>query len=221
MKKIIVFVSLILILFFASFSLYKYMYGFQLKLNKNREIYKQYFWLLKESTKIDIHKFIHYSQAEKEFTYSYLVYKNNYRIYIWDFGLINSDIDSQNIIQTDLSDESISTFGQLNENSNPKIKYDLDLALHGRLQIAIDSDSTKMNQLTGPNYEGLYGIINKMVFKNTDGQNMVIFDYPKGGIPSLLLVYKKNNNLYVIMLDSKEPSKNDVKPEMVNLFNLN
>lgn len=219
MKRAIIVISICLITLIVGYYPVKFIYAFIQSHSLLQTKYKEHLWLVKDSVKKDFNKFCSYSLSKDRDIWSHFIYKKNYYITVWEFkdlGLLNLQEVSVNFnkpLNTLTSDGNGETFA----GGNPEVQVRYGYKLGSKLSINLDKDSRVIKRIVSSNYSGFYGVINRMGFESGENENFALFDYPKGPMNTLLILYKKNGSLYVLILESKRP----IDESWISIFNLN
>lgn len=184
----------------------------------NRKIYKEYMWLIKEPKYLN--KMFYSGYVNEKYNYNTFIHKKDYYISIWDFkDLKYIDLNSISInTNRNLSLENIIfDFPRQVYDSglNPEISLVYDLDFRNVMHVFLDEKSCIDEYIEKPNCKGFRGEINRMIFGNGE-KNLILFDYPKEKVATLLLLYKYNNGFYLIMVESKKP----IESKIIEIFNL-
>jgi len=214
-KKLIISGTIAIIVCYFSYRIIRYernMYHIEMS------NYKPYLWVFNDFAKKDINTKIFVGCVRKrDIMYNY-IYKNDYRICIWEFkDLSNSEFKNMNINQNVNLDDIKFDFGEvLNKKSSPEISVNFDHFFKHGININLDKYSKIEKRIESTNYKGFFGKVNKMAFSDETGNNLVLFDYPEGLETNLFLLYKGNDSFYIIIVHSPMP----FNEKIINILNL-
>lgn len=175
-------------------------YSYKIDMNN----YKPYFWIFKDSAKIDVDTNIFVGCIRKTDLFYHYIYKQNYYIGIWEFkNLNNVDLGKINFYQkTKLDNVNFFTSEILNKNNSPEITVKFGSFFNHGINLNLDEFSTIIREFKTLNYKGFYGRINKMSLSRENGEHLVIFDCKNEIESYLILFYKRHNRFYVISVNS-------------------
>jgi len=200
-KKIITICSIVIIVSYISYliiQLTKYDYS--------NEIgdYKSFSWIFKDSIKQDIDTTFTGGHSRRTDVLHSYIYKREFFILIWEIYNLknvkleeikfreNSDIDNIDLL--------------------PEVIFDIggDVEEHVKLgpffkdfiEINYDKQSKILEKIEGDNYSGFYGQIKRMTFSDKT-RHLVVINCPTLR-NMLLLLYKRNDSFYILMIDSKK-----------------
>lgn len=172
--------------------------------------FNRYLWLFQDSLHKDINKYFYVGRiGERDIMYDY-IYRNensNYYITIWELkDLINNDLNEILINQNANLEIVKFEWGEIfNENSVlPKITMKMHLSFRNWMSVNLNENSKITNFINSENYKGFYGTIDKMSFNNDKGEVLVLFEYKKEPLQSLVIFYKCNYGFYAILINSSE-----------------
>ena len=185
---------------------------------------KDYMWIFKDSVKKDIDTTFYFSWVKKRDIYNHFIYKGHYFITLWDFkDLYPLDLDDV-IINSKVSlDELDTSDGKgevLNSKSSPKIAIRFGRTFHNKIKINLDNNSDILKRIEKENYKGFYGIVNKMTFSNGSNEDCIQFLYPKGKEQTLLLLCKRNPEVYLIIIESQDSINYKFDENILNILDL-
>lgn len=214
-------ILLITVFIFISLSLFHYCsnaYHGSWKKSKN------YMWIFKDSIKNKINTDFSFSWYRKSDVCSYFIYNGHYPITVWDF----KDLPSLELNNITINSHTVFKkieigFGKgviLNPNSNPKVAVNFGATFLNKLKINLDDSSKIIRTISTKNYKGFYGIINRMTLTNSSNKDCIQFLYPDGPIPTLLILYKKNLDLYLIKVESNDNAHYKFDENILKIFNL-
>jgi hypothetical protein len=104
----------------------------------------------------------------------------------------------------------------LNRHTDLEINIKNGFVLGNSIKVFLDEYSKIEKNIQGDNYKGFYGFINKMTLSDEKDCHQIIFDYTKGRTPTLLILYKREQSLYLIMFNSE----NSFDEDIINVLNL-
>jgi hypothetical protein len=138
-----------------------------------------YAWIFTESARKDISTLSLGGGERKTDKVFSCVYRHNYYIEIWEIkALAGVDLKKIRITQgLHLANVNVQT-GQI-----------------------LDSHSFREKD----NYRGFYGTVKKMAFENSDWDYLAFIEYRYKIEPTLFLMYKANNNFYMIIINASVP----------------
>lgn len=136
------------------------------------------------------------------------VYKKDYYILIWRFNemkganlnniIINKNINLDNV------DFDYSEILNANLNYIPKLTLKLGFSLKNTFNVNIDRESNIIRTFNSINYKGFYGSINRISLSNDTYNHVALFNYKSKHEPTAFLLYKMNENFYIILINSKK-----------------
>lgn len=218
MKKSFIFIFIIIVIIIGCYLSYSLASGIFKRGQPSRKIYKEYMWLIKDHKYLN--KMFYSGYVSEKYNYNTFIYKKDYHISIWDFKDLKSiDLESISInINRNLSLDNV-IFDHLiplpNSGLNPKISLTDSLDFKNVMHIFLDEKSCIDEYIEKPNCKGFRGEINRMIFGNGE-KNIILFDYKKEKVATLLLLYKHNKGFYLIMVESKKP----IDSKIIEIFNL-
>jgi hypothetical protein len=185
---------------------------------------KDYLWIFKDSVKKDIDTNFNFSWIKKRDIYNHFIYKGHYLITLWDFkDLYPLGLDNV-IINTNVTLDKLDTYygkGEvLNSKSSPKTAIRFGRTFHNKIKINLDNNSEILKKIETNNYKGFYGVVNEMTFANESDEDYIQFLYPEGRIPTLLLLYKKSPELYMIIIESNDNINYKFDEKILDILNL-
>lgn len=159
-------------------------------------------------------------ERESDSFYEYINYKKDLIIIVWEFYELKS-IDIKNVPITTNNNFDNYEFnpGQIFHEKvqlYPTLTVNYKLNFNKSLSVNLNESSVIKKSIESTNYRGFFGNINKMSFSNSEGKNLILFDYKGISQPTLFILYKKNNSLYVILINSDNP----IDEGVINLLNL-
>lgn len=185
----------------------------------NKQMYKQYMWILKSSAKNKLDPFYCYSLVQKQDIYNSFNLKGNYVVIFWEFkNLRNVPLEkiavNKNIYLGDLKFSSGET---LNAKSDLPITIKSTYSFKNLMEIDVGTGSKIEKQIKGPNYKGFYGKIKRMALRNENGGDQVLFNYVQGPTPTVVLVYKGHHSFFLIVINHIDKPLN---PDIIKILNL-
>ncbi len=182
---------------------------------------QKYMWLFNDSfkTRIDTSRVVG-DEADSNFLYSFITKDGLYFFSIWEFTEF-SKLDLENILfrkSIDLNHFELKSGSGFNPKAPPRplIYVEYELPFEKSLTVNLNARSYLDHQIESDNYRGFLGRINKMSFSNKRGEHLVLFDYGEAEQLTLFILYKKNNSLYMILVNSKEKFNKTI----INILNL-
>ncbi len=178
---------------------------------------KEYFFLFKDSEIKNLDRNLCSTEVGNKYVYNFFNYKHVDFISVWEFKKLKKlNFRTPLINQNKHLDNKKFEFGMGDiAYHNPIILYGNDIEFNDNFQIDLDEKSIINKLIDGPNYSGFYAEINGMAFANGE-RNVIRFNYPKGKVSTMLILYKKSNNFYVIMVRSNK----SIDPNVIKIFNL-
>ena len=86
----------------------------------------------------------------------------------------------------------------------PETYISYELPFNNSLKVNLDENCIIKKRIEGKNYRGFFGEILKMSLSNSQGKQLVLFDYKEGVTPTLFILYKHQGRFLVIIINSKE-----------------
>jgi hypothetical protein len=214
-KLLIIFSLLITILTF--FGLFIYFETHIMNAGDNA----RYIWVFKDSAQHNIDKSICFGNIGRhDVNYSY-IYKDDVHIYVWEFFDLKSVL-LKNIpinYRVDLDKIKIPS-GEILGGNNlpplPKIRVKYGLTFKGDIKVNINKDSEIFETFDELNYKGFFGNIHRITFSDDYNEHLIVFDYEYNE-PTLLLLCKKLNRFYVVIINSKRKFDSNI----IEILNLN
>lgn len=206
-------ISIIIVYYGYSFCRF-FVYGHKTEMGN----FKRYIWLFKDSAKSEIDSIFCAGEVKKRDIYFDYIYKQEYFISIWEFKDLNymniNDISiNENV---DLGDVKFNEYEIFNKNSWPQITSKLNFSFNHLLGVNLDKSSKILNPLRSPYFNGFYGVINQMSFSDENKKHLILFDYPSGNEPTIVLFYKTSKSFYTIIINSKNKKFDD---SIIDIFN--
>ena len=213
-KKRIILVIILSLIGFISFSIFN-------KLSKLHSInwgkQEDYLWIFKDSVlnDIDENSFAVYNKRDIyiDFGYKAILKKQiqGYYVLLWEF----KDLEKINI--------HYSKFTNSQESANLYIDKGEVIDQGSASEITIKEDYSFINEMNvdayfgnidtlfkQEKYVGFFGKTRKILFSNKDGENEIIINNETDNNLALLLLYKKNSNLYLILIRSNKYFDKDI-----------
>lgn len=185
---------------------------------------KSYLWIFKNSIKNQIDPSFSSSWVRKSDVINNYLYMGHYVITVWDFKylsslnlndiFINSNVESKKIDLDHLKGEI------LDPGCNPETVIKYGVEIHEKMQINLDDSSEIIKKINANNYKGFYGIVNNVTLSNESNQECIQFLYPDGRVPTLLIIYKSTNGLYLIKVESNDNKDYKFDENILEIFNL-
>lgn len=185
----------------------------------NLRNYESYLWIFKDSAKQQINKDLFGSCTRSGDILSHYIYKDDFHINIWQFKELKSNnIGLMNISQNKkLNNIKFGSGEVLFKNSNPTITVKFGSFFRNHLMnVNLDQNSTLEKRIETKSYKGFYGVINKAILSDENGNPQVLFDFSKQNEKSLLLMYSGYNSFFVILIYSEKP----FNEQILDIFNL-
>lgn len=214
LKTIIFVIIACVICFFINFIFIAVRYGYDI----NMRNYKPYFWVFKDSAKINVDTTLFIGCTRKtDVLYTY-IYKLNYNVSIWEFKDLEAvKLRSIHINQNvNLDNLKFSSAVVLFNKSSPEITVSYGSFFNNTFDINLDEYSKIERHFEGTNYKGIYCTINRMSLSDEKGKHLVLFDFIDGIEPNIILLYKSSKSFYLIRIDSKTPFDESI----INILNL-
>lgn len=213
--------SIFFLLLFAILSYYGYFFFniMRYKHSFNLETPKEYLWLFQDSVKNDILSTSSYSLVRKKGVYNHYIFKNDRRVIIWEFkDLPRVNLSSIKIRKdANLTGNLIDSGEKLNKGSNPEISVKFGDSMSSGFSVNLDKRSDVTQCCEEENYIGFAGVIHKMAFFNLEGVPQIVFKYRGDQIFSTVVLYKKGDSLYLLIVKS---SKEALQADIRNIFDL-
>lgn len=164
-------------------------------------------WVLKDSAKTDIDTNFCYSYAKKRDVYNNFAYKDTYNVMVWEFkDLANAELKKATIYRNVNFDDVKFDSGEiLNKGNDLEITINYGFVFNDAMNVNLDKYSKIQRDISGPNYKGFYGSINKMSLSNEKGEHQIISDFTTELTPALFLFYKGRQSFFIIMIYSDKP----------------
>ena len=187
------------------------------------EKHYEYLWIFKDSILPDIDPYFGLSSVNKRDIYNSFIYRNNkgkFYISFWEFKDLK-EVELNSIVfseKVDLSDVSFWSGVILNSNSEVQeviIKYGFDFK--NSLHVNTNQFSEIKKTISGRNYRGFLGLMDKISLSDNEGNHQIIFNYPSGKEPVLFFVYKGLYSFYIITVESDNIPFDE---EIIEIFDL-
>lgn len=162
------------------------------------------------------------SRTGKYYAQHHYIVKNKFYIDIWEFK--NTKHLYPNIVyfeeNKNLSDITFWSGVTLHSNTDypVTIKYNFDF--DDGMQIQLDERGKIEQQIYDKNYQGFYGIANRLTLCDGEGKPQIYFDYLSTKEPLMVLVYRAYGSFFVITANSTNSKDFDYE-YIINNLNLN
>lgn len=212
--KVLLLIAL-LILLFAGWIFYRVISGHQLIM------YKQKIEIIKDGALQDFFPLtIQPASVTSNDTLIYITYKEDFYVNIWKFNSLKSAEIKLPVIETDVDLSSIDFKRKeilgVNLENGPYKHYKKGALFNNHLSVSVDSQCEISKSIKTERYCGFYGHnMKKVLLSDIDGIPQVFIEYPNSNLNTMFLFGIKNQQLYVIFIDSEKQIVND---SLVDLF---
>ncbi|MWB95193.1 hypothetical protein GON26_12550 [Flavobacterium sp. GA093] len=175
--------------------------------SSDKQTYKEYMWVFKDSVKTNLNTNFCYSYVKKRDVYNNFHYKDIYNIIVWEFkDLANVELKKATINQNvNLYDVKFQSGEILNKGSDLEFTINYGFVFNSEINVNLDEYSKIERTFKGTNYKGFYGSINHMSLSNEKGEHQILSDFTKGLTPTVFLFYKGHQSFYIVMINSEKP----------------
>jgi hypothetical protein len=198
-------------------NIYKSKYCIYIPTTKNSD---RYHYLIKSSSKNDLKLLISGGRRDKGWIYTY-DYKDQYRITIWEiFGFNHLNLDDFILLQRINPLERQKSYQNIEVGKNPEInlKFKTCMDLSNKVKIVFAADSGLCDSLNLMKYISFCGKTRKILFINESNEQQINVSFGKKAVPVDLVIYKKANSLFLILITGIGP-QNDI-PQPNQILNL-
>lgn len=160
-------------------------------------------------TQNDIYTNFHYipnsSGVTIEEKFLYNPKDTTYNVAFWEFKKLSHIKPKEVDIRTnqDLDMLKLKRGEVLNSKSDQRISIHFGFE-YKSMTINVDNHSKIEEYLSGTNYKGFIGSINRMSFSNEKDEHEIFFDYVPIQKQVMFLIYNKNDRFIVIIIDSEK-----------------
>jgi hypothetical protein len=179
-------------------------------------IYKQKINIIKESEAQNFFPTYKMTPASvsKSDTMFYLLYKEKFHVCIWKFNSLKSNNTQLPVIDYNVDLTSIDFSNKLvldtNLKDGPYKHYRRGATFNNHLGVSVDSQCEISKSFKTEKYCGFYGSnMKKVLLSDNDGIPQVFIEYPNRKFNTLFLFGIKQQQLYVIFIDSENEIINE------------
>ncbi|MES2800201.1 MAG: hypothetical protein V4638_09315 [Bacteroidota bacterium] len=184
--------------------------------------HKNYMWIFKDSARFEIENNIAYTFFKESDTYNtYRYYDQQYfnkgelMIVVWEFkNCENVDLNSINIIDAKVSDLQFENYETLNLNSEREVIINDKMTLRHGFNVKKSMYDSILAEYDEPHYKGVCGFFPRIVLSDKSNQNMIVFKNDNEYCLTSLLVYKKNDRIYILVVTSRDY----FDPKVIDIF---
>ena len=170
---------------------------------------QKYLWLFNDSVKADLDTMCTIGHVRKSDTYYDYMYKKKVYISIFEYKAlmflnIHKITFAKDVNLNSFFDDYFGVEYNKHLYPLPETYINFELPFNNSLKVNLDENCIIKKTIEGKNHRGFFGEILKMSLSNSQGKQLVLFEYKEGVTQTLFLLYKHQGRFLVIIINSKE-----------------
>lgn len=204
MKKLIIIGTIVIVILSA---IYYFYYNYVPKTDSTN--YPRFACLISDSAQHNIIRKYYVSYVYKTSIQAHLGYHKNYNIMFWEFfTLSNPDLRHIDFFEgVNLSNfiPDINEKDDFNRSPGPQITNRIGCSLEGKITVNISKNTAIQKWFDEPDYRGFLGTTDGIGLSTGEDKSQILFKWDEPGALTLFLLYRKNDSLFIIILNGEVP----------------